>query len=104
VNRVELEVREELDRALRDGFTEDEIRQAKQGYREERVLGRSDDGALAAGWTGNLDLDRTYEFSRQFESRVEAVTADQLVSVARKYLDLSKMTIVVAGDAKKGAH
>ena len=59
---------------------------------------------LAAGWTGNLDLDRTYEFSRQFESRVEAVTADQLVSVARKYLDLSKMTIVVAGDAKKGAH
>ena len=103
VNRVEQEVKEELERALRDGFTEDEIRQAKQGYREERVLGRSDDGALAAGWTGNLDLDRTYEFSRQFESRVEAVTADQMLSVARKYLDLSKMTIVVAGDSKKGA-
>jgi zinc protease len=59
---------------------------------------------LAAGWVGNLDLDRTYEFNRQFESRVEAVTAAQLLAVVRKYLDLSKMTVVVAGDAKKGAH
>jgi zinc protease len=104
VNRVEQEVREELERALRDGFTEEEMRQAKQGYREEHVLGRSEDGALAAGWTGNLDLDRTYEFSRQFEARLEAVSAEQLLSVARKYLDLAKMTIAVAGDAKKGAH
>ncbi len=104
VNRVEQEVKEELERVLRDGFTDAEIKQAKQGYREERVLGRSDDGALAAGWVSHLDLDRTYEFNRQFESRVEAVSADQLLSVVRKYIDLSKMTIVVAGDAKKGAH
>jgi len=104
VNRVEQEVKEELERVLRDGFTGEEIKQAKQGYREERVLGRSDDGALAAGWVGHLDLDRTYEFSRQFDSRVEAVSAEQLLSVVRKYLDLSKMTVVVAGDAKKGAH
>jgi len=104
VNRVEQEVREELERVLRDGFTDDEIRQAKQGYREERVLGRSDDHALAAAWTGNLDLDRTYEFTRRFESQVEALTAEQMHAVIRKYLDLSKMTVVVAGDAKKGAH
>ena len=104
VNRVEQAVKEELERVLRDGFTDDEIKQAKQGYRQERVLGRSDDGALAGGWVADLDLDRTYEFNRQFESRVEAVTADQLLAVVRKYLDLSKMTIVVAGDAKKGAH
>jgi zinc protease len=104
VNRVEQEVREELERVLRDGFTDEEIQQAKQGYRQERVLGRSEDGALAAGWVGNLDLDRTYEFSRQFEARVDAVTAEQLLSVVHKYLDLSKMTVVVAGDAKKGAH
>jgi zinc protease len=104
VNRVEQEVREELERVLRDGFTDEEVQQAKQGYRQERVLGRSEDGALAAGWVGNLDLDRTYEFSRQFEAHVDSVTAEQLLSVVRKYLDLSKMTVVVAGDAKKGAH
>jgi zinc protease len=103
VDRVEQEVREELERVLRDGFTEDEIRQAKQGYHEEHVLARSEDGSLAGGWTFNLDLDRTYEFGRQFESRLTAVTGEQLLSVVRKYLDLSKMTIVVAGDAKKGA-
>jgi zinc protease len=56
------------------------------------------------GWLGNLDLDRTYDFSRQFERRVEALTAEQLLSVARRYLDPAQMTTVVAGDAKKQAH
>jgi zinc protease len=104
VDRVEQEVKEELERVVRDGFTDEEIQQAKQGYRQERVLGRSEDGALAAGWLGNLDLDRTYDFSRQFERKVEALTAEQLLSAVRQYLDLAKMTIVVAGDAKKQAH
>jgi zinc protease len=104
VNRVEQEVRQELERVLHDGFTDEEIRQAKQGYREERVLGRSEDGTLAAGWVGHLDLDRRYEFSRQFDAQVEAVTGEQMLAAVRKYLDLSRMTIVVAGDAKKGAH
>jgi len=104
VNRVEQEVKEELERVLRDGFTDDEVRQAKQGYREERVLARSEDGALAAGWVANLDLDRTYEFSRQFEGRVDATTAEQMLAVVRKYLDPSKTTVVLAGDGKKGAH
>jgi zinc protease len=103
VDRVEQEVKEELGRVLRDGFTDEEIKQAKQGYREEHVLGRSDDGALAAGWVSYLDLDRTYDFGRRFESQVEAVSAEHLLSVVRKYLDLPQVTVVVAGEAKKGA-
>jgi len=104
VDRVEQEAREELERVLRDGFTHEEVEQSKQGYRQERVLARSEDGALASGWLGNLDLDRTYDFSRQFERRVDALTAEQLLSVARRYLDPAQMTTVVAGDAKKQAH
>jgi len=104
VDRVESEVKEELDRVLRDGFTDQEIQQAKQGYRQEKVLSRSEDGSLASGWLGNLDLDRSYEFARQFERKVEALTAEQLNAAVRRYLDPAKMTIVVAGDSKKQAH
>jgi zinc protease len=103
VDRVEQEVKEELERVLHDGFADDEIRQSKQGYREERVLARSDDGSLAAGWLRNLDLDRTYEFSRQFDAHVEALSAEQMTSAVHRYLDLSRMTVVLAGDGKKGA-
>ena len=103
VDRVEQEVKEELERVLHDGFTDQEIQQAKQGYRQERVLARSEDGALASGWLGNLDLDRTYDFSRQFENKVESLTTEQLLSAVRRYFDLAKMTTVVAGDAKKQA-
>jgi len=63
----------------------------------------AEDGALAAGWLVNLDLDRSYEFSRQFEAKVDALTPEELLDVARCYLDPAKMTVVVAGDVKKGA-
>jgi len=103
IDRVESEVREELDRMLRDGFGADEVRLAKQGYRQEQVLARSEDGALAVGWLSNMDLDRTYEFSRRFEASIEALSLDQLNAVVRKYLDPARMSVVVAGDEKKGA-
>jgi zinc protease len=103
IDRVEQEVREELDRLLHDGFSAEEVRLSKQGYRQERVLGRSDDGALALGWLTNLDLGRTYEFSRQFEARVESLTPEELLAAARKYLDPARLSVVVAGDARKGA-
>ncbi len=103
IDRVEQEVKEELERVLRDGFSAEEVRLSKQGYRQERVLARSEDGGLAAGWVGHLDLDRTYEFSRQFESRVEALTPEDLLAAVRRYLDPAKMTVVIAGDTKKGA-
>jgi len=103
VNRVEQAVQEEIERVRKDGFTADEVAQAKQGYREERVLARSQDAALAAGWVGNLDLKRTYDFGRRFDAQVEALSEAQLHAAVRRYLDLSKMTVVIAGDAKKGA-
>lgn len=103
IDRVEAETREELDRMLRDGFGAEEVRLAKQGYRQEQVLARSEDGALAAGWVYNLDLGRTYEFRRRFDAAVEALTPDQLDAVVRKALDPSRLSVVIAGDAKKGA-
>ena len=104
VNRVEQAVREEIERVRKDGFSAAEVAQAKQGYREERVLARSEDAAVATGWVGYLDLKRTYEFGRRFDAQVEALSEAQLLAAVRKYLDLSKMTVAIAGDAKKGAH
>jgi zinc protease len=51
---------------------------------------------------GNLDLGRTFEFSRQFEEKLKALTVEQVNAAFRKYIDPDRMTFVVAGDAKKG--
>ena len=66
-------------------------------------MARSDDGTVAAAWVSNMDLGRTFAFSRQLEDRVRALNVTQLDDVVRRYLDPSRLTVVIAGDAKKGA-
>jgi zinc protease len=104
VDHVESDVREELARLLRDGFGKAEVDEARGGVLQSRMLTRSDDGAVAAGWVHNLDLGRTYTFSKRLEDAIRALTAEQLTQTLRRYLDPEKMTVVIAGDAKKGAH
>ena len=101
--RFEQAVREEVDRMLKDGFTQKEIDDARNGMLQERLINRSDDGALAGGWLGLLDAGRTYAFSKQLEDRIRALTPADLTATVRRYIDPAKMTVVVAGDSKKGA-
>ena len=103
VAKAEQALREEIERARRDGFTAKEVEDAKKGALQERATNRSRDNVLAAAWAANLDLGRTFAFSRQFEDRMRAVTVDQVNAAFRKYIDPSRMTFVIAGDAKKGA-
>jgi zinc protease len=100
--KAEQAMREELERARRDGFTAKEVADAKKGFLQQRLVNRSQDGVLAGSWTQNLDLGRTFAFSKQFEDRLGAVTPEQASAAFRKYIDPASMTIVLAGDAKKG--
>jgi zinc protease len=100
--RAEQAIREELERARRDGFTAKEVEDAKKGILQERLVNRSQDGIVAGAWVGNLDLGRTFEFSRQFEDRLKALTPEQVNAAFRKYIDPDRMTFVIAGDTKKG--
>jgi zinc protease len=103
VARAEQALREEIERARRDGFTAKEVEDAKKGALQERATNRARDNVLAAAWAANLDLGRTFAFSRDFEDRMRAATVDQVNAAFRKYIDPARMTFVIAGDAKKGA-
>ena len=46
VTKVEATFKEELAKALKDGFTEQEIAEAKKGWLQERSMSRSQDGSL----------------------------------------------------------
>ncbi len=101
IARVESAFKEELARALKDGFTDAEVATAKSGILQTRAQTRAQDGALAGGWAGNLYLDRTFAWSKQFEERITALTAADVSAALRKYVDPSKVTVVKAGDFKK---
>ena len=99
--RVETAVREELARTLKGGFTQAELAGAKSGLMQQRLQNRADDGVLAAGWAAYLYRNKTFEWSREFEQRLMAVTLPQLNAAFRKAIDPAKLSVVLAGDAKK---
>ena len=103
VAKVEVAFQEELARALKDGFTDAELANAKSGIMQSRLQTRAQDGALAGGWVGNLYVGRTYAFSKAFEARILALKPGDVNAALRKYIDPAKITIVKAGDFAKAA-
>jgi zinc protease len=89
---------DEIQSVLRDGFTEEELQTAKQGWLENRQLGRAQDSSLAAQLSQGLYFDRTLDFDQQLEDKVRALTLDEVNRITRARLDPSKLTIVKAGD------
>ena len=101
--KVEAAFFEEIGRALKEGFTAEEVANAKSGFLRAREQARSQDGTVAAGWANNLYLDRTWEFSRKVEERVLALKPGEVNAALRKYLDPAKMSVFKAGDFAKAA-
>lgn len=107
LRKLDAAVRDELARAVKGGFTAEELADAKSGLMQQRQQNRTNDAALASGWTGYLYRNRTYDWSAEFERKLMAVTLPQLNAAFRKAIDPAKLSVVTAGDqgkAKQGAN
>ena len=101
LRKLEGAVRAELERAVKDGFTQEELAGAKSGLMQQRLQNRTSDGVLASGWTGYLYRDRSFEWSAALDRKLQAVTLAQLNAAFRKAIDPAKLTVVMAGDQAK---
>jgi zinc protease len=96
--RVERAVREELARALAQGFSEAEFEAAKKGLLEARRVQRGQDGALAGRLANYLYWGRTFAWDVEFESRLAALKPDEVRDALRRHLDLKNLSVLKAGD------
>jgi zinc protease len=96
--RLEICVKEELNRLLRDGVSPDELEKAKQGYLEAQKVGRENDMALGGALTALRHLDRTMAFDAELEKKIQAVTPDDVAGALHRHIDPAKLVIVTAGD------
>lgn len=101
LKRLDAAVREELARAREQGFTAEELAGAKSGLLQQRLQTRTDDGALASGWTGLLYRGKTFEWSLEVERRMKAVTLAELNAAFRRAIDPSRLSVFMAGDQDK---
>ena len=96
-------IREEMDLILKDGVTKDEVDTAIQGYLQSQQVGRTRDRSLASALATNARVGRTMKFTAELESRVRALTVDQVNAALRKYINPDKIVVVHAGDFEKDA-
>jgi zinc protease len=99
--RVERAIREELVRAVREGFSKEEVESGKRSVLEARRLSRAQDRALAGRLSHYLFVNRTFAWDIDFEAKVAALTPQQVNGALRRHIDPAKLAVVVAGDLKR---
>lgn len=98
--KVEAAFKEELARALKDGFTPQELAEGKRGLLAFRRLSRAQDRNLAGALASNLDLGRTFAVSQRVDEAISRLTLDQVNAALRKHLKPESFVTAVAGDFK----
>src|SRR5260370_20635988 len=101
VDKLEAAFKEEIARMLKDGFTAEEVEAAKSGYLQSRQVSRAQDNELLNRSNTYLFIGRTWQWDADFESRIKALTPEQINAAMRKYVDPSKLVIYKAGDFAK---
>ena len=99
-DKVVVALREELARALKEGFTQAELDAGKRGLLSFRRLSRAQDARLAAAWVNNLYLLRDFSVSAQVDAKLAQLTLDDVNRALRKYLKPESMVWGTAGDFK----
>jgi zinc protease len=99
--KLDAAVRAELARAVKEGFTAEELAGARSGLMQQRLQTRTNDAALASGWTSYLYRDKTFLWSLELERKLNAVTLPELNAAFRKAIDPAKLSVVMAGDQSK---
>lgn len=100
--RVEGAVREEIARAIKEGFTAAEIASAIDNLLQLRMQNRAQDGSVAGAWIDYLELGRSFSsWSERIDSQIKAVTPESALAAFRKYVQPDKLSFAVAADPAK---
>ncbi|HXC41620.1 MAG TPA: pitrilysin family protein [Burkholderiales bacterium] len=98
--RVDGMVKEELRRALTEGFTREEVETGKKGLLQARQVARNSDSGLAGRLLTYLVIGRTMAWDQQLEKRIAELTPQEMLDTMRKYWSLDRYSVVEAGDFK----
>jgi zinc protease len=99
--KVENAWRDELTRAVRDGFTATELEEARNGLLNARRLNRAQDDAITGEGIGMLYLKRNFLRMQEMDDRIARVTLEEANAAWRRHFDINKLVVAWGGDFKK---
>ena len=98
--KVEDAFREELARALKDGFSATELAEGQRGLLNFRRLSRAQDSTVAFALANNLYLGRTFAVSARVDAALGKLTLAEVNAALRKYIRPDDFIAAFAGDFK----
>jgi zinc protease len=101
VEKLEAAFKEELQKVITEGFTPEEIAQAKQGWLSNRQRARGQDLSLTGNLMSNLYLSQTFAWEDELDKKVQSLTPEQINAAMKRHLTPNKISIVKAGDFAK---
>jgi len=87
----------ELRRFVVDGVTADELADSKANFIGRLPLSLESNGGVAGALLNIERHDLGMDYYRRYENLVNEVTADEVLTTARKFIDPDKLAIAVAG-------
>ncbi|TNJ46108.1 insulinase family protein [Tamlana fucoidanivorans] len=97
--KVQRGFKEEIERFINDGITEEELKIAVNSWVQGEAVSRAKDNELSTLINNNLYYDRDMMFQKEVENKVTNLTVDDVNKVIKKYFKLfDKWTVVNAGD------
>jgi zinc protease len=99
--KVEAAMKEEFERAVRDGFSEAEVADAKTAWIEQQAVMRADDAQLANILSANERDNRTMDWQADLERKVLALTSEDVNAAMRRHVKPAALSFFLAGDLEK---
>ena len=99
--KLEAAFDDEIQKALKDGFTAEELEFARTTWLQGEMTDRQEDRAIAR-WLGrSLNLGRSVRFEAEVEEKVKALKLEEVNAALRKHLRPESFVVVKAGDFTK---
>jgi zinc protease len=90
-------IMEELKRFVQEGVTTDELADTKANFIGRLPLSLESNGGVANALLNIERHDLGLDYYRRYQGLVNEVTADEVVNAARKFINLDRLAIAVAG-------
>lgn len=89
---------EEMERAVAEGFTVEEVEAAKKGILDSNQRQRSSDFTISNMLNSDMFYGRDMDFRQARDDKIAGLSAEEVSTAFAKYIDPSKITIVTSGD------
>ncbi|NVJ68223.1 MAG: insulinase family protein [Gammaproteobacteria bacterium] len=99
--KVEQGFKEEFERVVKDGFTQQELDDAVKGVLQGNRIDRAKDARLVRTLTGNVDLNRTMQWDKTYEEKLRNLRVEEVNDAFRRHIKLDDISIIKAGDKAK---